>query len=326
MRTERAAELLERMSGRTLVILGDLMLDRYIWGDVARISPEAPVPVVAARRTSDRLGGSANVAANAVALGARARPVGVVGDDLEGVRLRESLEESGVDASGLQVDPARPTTRKTRVIARAQQMIRLDVEETAPLPATVRAGLQARLESALDGADALVVSDYGKGVIDADTLGGALAAAQSRGVPVSVDPKESHFDAYRSVAVITPNLAEAGLAVGRQLATDADVDAAGAELRRRLGADSVLITRGERGMSLYHEGPALHVPTAATEVYDVTGAGDTVVTVFALARCAGADYAEAAELATHAASLVIRDVGTAVAGPEAILESLRGSS
>jgi D-beta-D-heptose 7-phosphate kinase/D-beta-D-heptose 1-phosphate adenosyltransferase len=319
---ERARELIEAMSERRLVVVGDIMLDRYIWGDVSRISPEAPVPIVESRRQSHRLGAAVNVAANLRALGANAELVAVVGDDVDGRTLMTLVEEAGIGTSGIVICPSRPTTVKTRVIARNQQIVRVDAETTSDVAGHEGERLAERLAEMLEHADGVVVSDYGKGVVTAALLGHLMGTVRASGTPVAVDPKEDHFASYRGVDVITPNLGEAGGAVGRRLRTDADVDAAGQELVERLSATSVLITRGEHGMSLYGRGEPVHLAARAREVYDVTGAGDTVVSVFALARTAGATHAEAADLSNRAAGLVVREVGTAVASPDVLLESV----
>jgi D-beta-D-heptose 7-phosphate kinase/D-beta-D-heptose 1-phosphate adenosyltransferase len=317
----RAHEILERCRGRLVVVLGDVMLDRYVWGDVSRISPEAPVPVVLAGRETIRMGGAANVAANLRALGAEARLVSVVGADADGAMLRGSLEESGIATTGLRVAD-RPTTVKTRILARNQQVVRVDREESGELSVSDAAGVLGALEAAFDGAAALVISDYGKGVIGEAVLGAALTGARLRDIPVAVDPKETHFFSYRGVTALTPNVHEAGAVLGRKLTTESAVDGAGKELRERLDARSVLITRGERGMTLFEADRVSRFPAVARDVYDVTGAGDTVVATLCLAHAAGASLREATELSNYAASVVIREVGTAVARPDAIVRAI----
>jgi D-beta-D-heptose 7-phosphate kinase/D-beta-D-heptose 1-phosphate adenosyltransferase len=319
MTRERAGEIMLAMRGRRVVILGDLMLDRYVWGDVSRISAEAPVPVVEATRQSWRLGGAANVAANVASLEGAAILVGVVGRDADGELLCEGMVERGLDVAGVVTLAGRPTTVKTRILARSQQVVRLDMEARGPLDGDEAAAVEDKLRSLVAGAHALVVSDYGKGVVVPRILEVAIGLAQASDVPVAVDPKESHFDLYRGVTTITPNLLEAANAVGHRLDSDEAVYLAGHELRSRLDARSVLITRGERGMTLFEEEGATHLAAVAEEVFDVTGAGDTVVGVVALAVAAGASLVEAAELSNHAASLVIREVGTAVVTPEELL-------
>jgi len=309
--------------GQRIVVLGDVMLDRYWWGSVRRISPEAPVPVVEVSRETMRLGGAANVAANVRSLGGFPVLMGVVGEDVAGAALRATLGEQGLAPDELLPVAGRPTTQKTRIIAHHQQVVRADQEDASPLPAAAAALLQARVLAALPGAGALIVSDYGKGVIERELLLAVLAAAAAARVPVCVDPKESHFDAYGRATVITPNLAEAGGAYGRRITDEAVLEEVGFGLLRRLGCGAVLITRSEQGMSLF-ESPAehTHFPTVAQEVYDVTGAGDTVVATLAMALAAGADLKLATLVSNHAAGLVIRELGTAATTVSALGQSL----
>jgi len=317
-------ETVAHFSGRRIVVWGDLMLDRYLWGRVDRISPEAPVPVVEVERETFSLGGAGNVAANLRALGAEAALVGVVGVDSDGAQLLSALEERGVDVGGVIRDPARPTTVKTRVIAHSQQVVRTDREARGPFAGDVEAALQSALADAIARADGLIVSDYGKGVIGAAGIQAALAAAFQRGIHISVDPKESHIDDYREVSILTPNQHEAGAVMGRRVIDEASLMEVGWGLLQRVGSKAVLITRGPGGMSLFERGGRhTHLPTVAREVFDVTGAGDTVVGVVALALAAGADFASACHLANHAAGVVIREVGTACCSPVELLESLQ---
>ena len=319
--------IVQRFAGRRIAVLGDCMVDRYLWGRVERISPEAPVPVVEIERESDTLGGSGNVAANLRALGAEPLLLGVVGDDETGRRLREALAARGLDLRGLATDPERPTTVKTRIVAHAQQVVRTDRESRADVAGGALAALLAVVERELPGCAGLVVSDYGKGVVHPGTLAPALAASRAAGIPVSVDPKESHIDAYRGVSILTPNQHEAGWAQGRRIHDEASLMEVGWGLQRRLDAAAVLVTRGAEGMSLFERGGRYtHLPTVAREVYDVTGAGDTVVGVVALALAAGADFPAACRLANHAAGIVIREVGTATCSREQLLASLAGTS
>jgi rfaE bifunctional protein kinase chain/domain len=315
--------IVRRFAGRRVAVLGDCMVDRYLWGRVERISPEAPVPVVEIERESDALGGAGNVAANLLALGAEPLLLGVVGDDADGARLRETLAGRGLDLGGLVSDPARPTTVKSRIVAHAQQVVRADRESRADVAGPVLAELQAVMARGLPGCAGLVVSDYGKGVVHPGTLGPALAAARAAGFPVSVDPKESHIDAYRGVSILTPNQHEAGWVQGRRVSDEASLMEVGWGLQKRLDAAAVLVTLGAGGMSLFERGGRYtHLPTVAREVYDVTGAGDTVVSVVALALAAGADFPAACLLANHAAGIVIREVGTATCSREQLLGSL----
>ena len=317
--------LVAGFAGRRVAVLGDLMLDRYLWGRVERISPEAPVPVVEIDRESASLGGAGNVAANLSSLGATPVLFGVVGDDAVGRELRESFAARGVSPAAVVTDRARPSTVKTRLIAHSQQVVRFDRESRADLDGEALAALGAALERELPSCEALVVSDYGKGVITKPVLEGAIGAARAAKVHVSVDPKESHIDHYKGVSILTPNQHEAGWVQGRRVVDEASLLEVGWGLQKRLDAEAVLITRGPQGMSLFERGGRLtHLPTVAREVYDVTGAGDTVVGVVALALAAGADYPSACLLSNHAAGIVIREVGTAACTPVQLLASLEG--
>ena len=317
--------LVGRFAGRRVAVLGDLMLDRYLWGRVDRISPEAPVPVVEVERETSTLGGAGNVAVNLAALGARPVLIGVVGDDEVGGQLRQAFAEKGVEPRPLVTDRARPTTVKTRIIAHSQQVVRFDRESRADLEGEGLGALLATIQRELPACEALVVSDYGKGVIQPATLEAAIGLARSKRIPVAVDPKESHIDHYRGVSILTPNQHEAGWVQGRRVVDEASLLEVGWGLQRRLDAEAVLVTRGPQGMSLFEKGGAYtHIPTVAREVFDVTGAGDTVVSVVALALAAGADYPTACYVSNHAAGIVIREVGTASCSPAQLLESLAG--
>jgi D-beta-D-heptose 7-phosphate kinase/D-beta-D-heptose 1-phosphate adenosyltransferase len=301
------------------------MLDRYLWGSVDRISPEAPVPVVEVERETASLGGAGNVAANLSALGAEPMLLGVVGNDDAGAILCADLARSGVSSTGVLVDPTRPTTVKTRVIAHSQQVVRADRESRAELAGTTLQRLIQSLERELPDCEALVVSDYGKGVVHPGTLEVALRLAKQQGIPVCVDPKESHIDSYHGVSILTPNQHEAGYVQGRRVVDDASLAEVGWGLQKRLDAAAVLITRGPQGMSLFERGGRYTaLPTVAREVFDVTGAGDTVVSVVALALAAGADYPAACFLSNHAAGIVIAELGTASCTVDDLLVSLDG--
>lgn len=318
----RRRELLDGFEGTRVAIVGDLMLDRYVWGEVNRISPEAPVPVVEVSRNSVRFGAAANVAQNVASLGAAASLVGVVGDDEVGRELLSLLADSGVNVDGVVTVPGRPTTTKMRVIAHSQQVVRADSEVTDDIAGDVEAVVTDSLRKAVGEADVLIVSDYGKGVVTSSTLSAAIEAAGEAGKKVCVDPKESHFRSYVGVTAITPNQKEAGEAVGVKITDESSLLRVGWELRDTLDAECVVITRGEQGMSLFLSGgEAVHLPTVAREVFDVTGAGDTVVSALAVALAAGATMVEAAVIANHAAGLVIREVGTASVRREEIERS-----
>jgi rfaE bifunctional protein kinase chain/domain len=320
---QRAEEIIEAASHRKVVILGDVMLDEFVWGDVTRISPEAPVPVVDIRRESVHLGGAANVLANVVALGARACVVGVIGDDSAGDRLRASLKE----ASPLQTDDylvvatGRPSTTKTRIIAHNQLVVRADREQRSPVNGQVEQRILSALKQALEDADAFVVSDYDKGVVTPRILEEILHLAYQR-VPVLIDPKIRNFEHYRPATLITPNHHEALRMTNMQEDSDDGLHKAARAIHEKLGCDAVLITRGDRGiMLLQGDGQPVFVETAAREVFDVTGAGDTVIATLATSLAAGATMFEAANLANHAAGIVVGKVGTATASAAELLNT-----
>lgn len=321
---QRAEELLRTACERFIVVYGDVMLDEFVWGDVTRISPEAPVPVVDIRRESVHLGGAANVLANLSALGVRARVVGVIGEDSAGERLRAELKEAGAGADfALVVDRSRPTTLKTRIIAHSQLVVRADRERRTPVDAEMEASIIAALKEAVMKADAFVVSDYDKGAVTPRILQEILPLAYGRGIPVLVDPKVRNFDAYRPATLVTPNHHEALRLTNTEDHENEGLKVAAHLIRERLDCESVLITRGERGMMLlerFHE--PVYVETVAREVYDVTGAGDTVIATLAAALAGGASMLEAAILANYAAGIVVGKVGTATASAEELVNSI----
>jgi rfaE bifunctional protein kinase chain/domain len=311
------------MSGRKVVVLGDVMLDEFVWGDVTRISPEAPVPVVDIRQESVHLGGAANVLANLVALGASASVVGVVGNDSAGSRLRESLRQvSSIQKDDyLVIDEHRPSTTKTRIIAHNQLVVRADRELRTPVNGQTEKRIIEALKAALEDADALIISDYDKGVVTPSILGAILPLAYER-IPVLVDPKLRNFSAYRPATLITPNHHEALRMTNLESDTDDELHRASRSIREQLKCDAVLITRGDRGMMLLEgDGEPVYVATAAREVYDVTGAGDTVIATLAAALATDARLLEAAILANHAAGIVVGKVGTATASAAELIES-----
>jgi len=321
---QRATAILDRARDCRIVVLGDVMLDEFIWGDVSRISPEAPVPVVNIKRESTHLGGAANVLANVAALGARADVIGVVGEDAAAEKLREALRANGgaQTEDTLIRDEKRPTTIKTRIIAHNQMVVRADREHRAAVNGQVEAQIIDVLKKAIDNAQALVISDYDKGVITQRILAEILPLAYGR-LPVLIDPKMRNFDSYRPATLVTPNHHEALRLTSLEEDTDEGLRAAAKIIRDRLSCDAVLITRGERGMMLVEgDRDPVFVETAAREVFDVTGAGDTVIATLAAALAAGATMTEAAVLANHAAGIVVGKLGTATASAEEILNSI----
>jgi D-beta-D-heptose 7-phosphate kinase/D-beta-D-heptose 1-phosphate adenosyltransferase len=317
----RASEILKSLPDRYVVVLGDVMLDEFVWGDVTRISPEAPVPVVDVRRESVHLGGAANVLANLVALGARGAVVGVVGKDGPGERLQTGLRELGAQDGGLIVDDSRCSTTKTRIIAHSQLVVRADRESRVPVTSKIEDQIIASLKEALKQADAFVVSDYDKGVVTPRILQEILPVAYEQ-VPVLIDPKLRNLNSYRPATLVTPNHLEALRMSDSEDHSDDGSHSAARIIREKLGCDAVLITRGDRGMMLLEgdNGP-VYVETAAREVYDVTGAGDTVIAALACALACGATMIEAASFANHAAGIVVGKVGTATASADELIQS-----
>jgi rfaE bifunctional protein kinase chain/domain len=319
------AAVIPRFRRVRALVAGDLMLDEFVWGRVERISPEAPVPVVEITSENVRLGGAANVAHNIVALGGKASVCGVVGDDLAGRALLGELTRVGVQTDGVVSARHEATTRKTRIIAHQQQVVRLDREDGARAGGRAAARARGFLLANLWRADVVVLSDYGKGVISPELLAALAAARARRPFLLVIDPKRGNFPYYRRPSLITPNRDEASLAAGIEIRDEQSLACAGAELLRKWEADAVLITRGEQGMTLFRpDAPPRHFPTVARHVYDVTGAGDTVIAACALAIGARAPLEAAAILANHAAGIVVGEVGTATVSAAQLRADLRG--
>lgn len=305
------------MRRSSVAVVGDIMLDRYIWGAVDRISPEAPVPVVAVADTSVRPGGAANVAWNLVSLGVGASLAGVIGKDNSGVELRRLVKDKGVSTATVVADEHRPTTEKIRIVAHSQQVVRADFESSEPILDALERRLLSAVRRAVAGAKVVIVSDYGKGVVSSEVMDLVRTLCAPKKVPFLIDPKEGHFSLYRGAFAVTPNKKEAGGFYNRRIRTETDLETIGTSLLRDLEAQAVLVTRGEEGMTLFqNHRRSKHFPTRASEVYDVTGAGDTVIGVVAAALAGGASLEEAIELANVAAGLVIRELGTASVRPE----------
>jgi len=339
----RLKRWLPRLRGKRIGVLGDLMLDRYLWGTASRLSPEAAVPVVDFVEQSECLGGAGNVAVNIAALGGEVEAFGVIGSDEAGRALDRCLRVAGITHKGVVSDSKRVTTIKTRIIARHQQVVRVDHERREPLRPETQERLLRLLFSALRHLDTLVLSDYDKGLITDDFADRVLSAAHQLKVPVFVKPKTSRLYAYRGARAIVCNAKEAGFYVTRSLADEKSVEEAGRALLAHFGCSAVVITRGEKGMSIFEETSArhLHVPATSFEVtyarvgqpgiergatgrqvFDVTGAGDTVLSTLALAAAAGAPLADAAMLANTAAGVVVGKLGTASVTPQELLHAL----
>jgi rfaE bifunctional protein kinase chain/domain len=304
--------LLDRVRGRLVLIVGDLMLDHFVIGAVDRISPEAPVPVVRFNHDEYRLGGAGNVAHNIAALGGRAEVAGIVGDDEIGSRLMTALRDKGIGTAAVVVDEARVTTRKLRVVtARNQQVARVDYESDAEICGPIEERLVQSIREAAARCDAVLVSDYLKGVVTRAVARAAIDGARTRRVPCLIDPKVPHIDFYAGASLVTPNHHEAEAVTLMRLRTSADAAAVARAFRERAGCDSVLITRGEHGMWLLGPDGEHDLPAEAREVSDVTGAGDTVIAAIALGLAGGGSLADAARLANKAAGLAVSRFGPA---------------
>jgi D-glycero-beta-D-manno-heptose-7-phosphate kinase len=304
------SQLVSRFSGRTVLVIGDLMVDHFVVGTVTRISPEAPVPIVRFEDEEFRLGGAANVANNIRALGGRAELMGLVGDDVEGRRMIEILNGTGIGVGGIVTDDARCTTRKLRVVTtRNQQVARVDYEDDQEVAGAAEDRLLDRYDILLSGADVVLVSDYLKGAISRRIAREAIDTAVRLGRPILIDPKVPHIDYYQGATLITPNHHEAESVAHMRIRTDDDAREAARRFRERSGCQSVLITRGEDGMYLHTPGGDTILRAEAREVADVTGAGDTVIGTIALAIAAGGSLAEAAKLANRAAGIVVGKFG-----------------
>lgn len=314
-------KILNDLKKKKILIIGDLILDRYIWGKVSRISPEAPVPVVEVVDENYLLGGASNVAHNIVSLGGQASIIGVTGNDRAGEILRQMLEEKGIKCNNI-ICGSRPTTIKTRVIAHNQQVVRFDKEERTPIDKKTLKVIVDCIHRELPEHDAVVISDYKKGIISSELVREVVRLSESKNIFIAVDPKVGHFHYYKNVSLITPNLNEASIASGIEIRDEKSLISAGRLLLKKLPCKAVLITRGEQGMSLFQNNEVIHIPTVARNVYDVTGAGDTVIATFTIAHSAGADMQDAAIIANHAAGIVVGEVGTAVVTQEQLLKSL----
>ncbi len=317
------ANLVEQLPDAKVLCIGDVMLDRFVYGSVTRISPEAPIPIIRVERESAMLGGAGNVTRNATALGAAVRFLSLVGDDLPGREVMEYVAgDKGVEPY-IQIERNRPTTIKTRYIAGGQQLLRSDNETTAPLAKATISNLSALAGQLAPDVNAIILSDYGKGVLHSDVVIATITAARKAGKPVIVDPKGTDYSIYRGATVVTPNRAEAQAATGITIHSDEDAIAAATKIITECGIENVLLTRSQDGMTLVtNKGEAIHLPTEAREVFDVSGAGDTVVACLASAIAAGAALSDAARIANVAAGIVVGKIGTAVVYPDELISVL----
>ena len=306
----RIDQLLSTIKTKQIAVIGDVMIDRYIWGIVNRISPEAPVPVVEVETESSRLGGAANVANNIVSLGAKALLIGVVGDDFNGSEFRTLLQQQNTSLEGIVTDPSRPTTVKTRVIAHNQHVVRIDSEVKKEVDSSIQQKIFAALENTINSIDGIIIQDYNKGVIVKELIRKIIALAKQHRKIITIDPKFNNFFEYTDVTVFKPNKKESEEALGKKLITDEDVIIAGKTLLERLNAGNVLLTRSEKGMSLFEKnGKITHIPTHARKIADVSGAGDTVIATLTTILASEGSIGEAAILSNVAGGIVCGEVG-----------------
>jgi rfaE bifunctional protein kinase chain/domain len=307
---QRIDEILLTVKTKRIAVVGDVMIDRYIWGNVNRISPEAPVPIVEVETESSRLGGAANVANNIASLGAKAFLIGVVGDDSHGREFRSLLQQQNTSSDGIVTDSARPTTVKTRVIAHNQHVVRIDSEEKRDVDLSIQQKVYTILESNIDSIDGIIIQDYNKGVIVKELIRKITFLAKKHHKIITIDPKFNNFFEYSGVTVFKPNKKETEEALGKKLKTDEDVITAGKALLERLNAENVLLTRSEKGMSLFEKnGRITNIPTHARNVADVSGAGDTVIATLTTILASECSIGEAAILSNVAGGIVCGEVG-----------------
>lgn len=315
MTQKQMIHLIQRIKNfqdKRILVVGDVMLDEYMWGSVKRISPEAPVPVVNVDKKTYMAGGAGNTAANISALGGNATIAGIIGDDTQGALLRQKLGELGIETSGLIMDSSHPTITKTRIIANKQHVVRVDVEKRYALGSEIREKLLQTVESTIGTVQAVVISDYGKHVVTAEVCGAVISMAQKHNIPVIADPKGNEYAKYRGATIITPNILETEKALNIEISGEAELIEAGNELNRFIGGSAILITRGPEGMSLFvNGGKIVHFPAVARALYDVTGAGDTVVSTLAMSLAANASLEDAVYLSNLAAGLAVEKLGTA---------------
>jgi D-glycero-beta-D-manno-heptose-7-phosphate kinase len=322
---KRALGIISNFTRSGVLVVGDVMVDHFIWGKVSRISPEAPVPVVDVQKDSVMLGGCANVLNTIYAMGGRVFVAGVIGADDIGKGLVKQLKEREIDTAGIIVEKGRPTTLKTRVVAHGQQVVRFDQESRKPIPKTSCDKILVYVKALRDKIGAIVISDYGKGVVSRELIDGIKSIAKDSKIFLCVDPKQSDFSIYAGVHVITPNHHEAQRAAGMEIVNGDDLLKLGETLLTKYDFQALLVTRGEEGMSLFERGRKIghtYFPAQAKEVYDVTGAGDTAMGVLPLALPARADMKEATSLANHAAGIVVGKVGTSTVSREELIKVL----
>ena len=333
---DQLTQIVAEFSNKRMLVIGDIILDQYVWGSADRISPEAPVPIVTVSEETYRLGGAANAAANICSLGAHVDVVSVVGNDENGKMLSGMLSDMGVNVTGVIRDGSRPTVIKTRVMAHHQHIVRIDREVNDEIEGDVRAAVIARAKAAIPDVDGVLISDYDKGVVNKTVLRELISCGRECGKPVVIDPKMRNFWNYTGATVVTPNTKEASAATNLAINGEENLSIAGNQIFRRLGLQALLITRGEDGMTCCQpngnadeELDVTHIPAITREVFDVTGAGDTVAAVLALSLASGGGFLHAARISNYAASIVVSEVGTACVTPQellAVIEQCEGIS
>ncbi len=314
------------LKNKSILVVGDTMVDRFVWGKVSRISPEAPVPVVEVTKETQTLGGAGNVANNITSLGAKAYIITVIGDDLDGLCMKEMLESKNINTDYVIVDKQRPTTLKTRIVASNQQVVRVDKEIKGYFSGKTEVAILKNIDAVMKKVDGVIISDYAKGIVTDKVLKKIITLAKNKKIPVTVDPKVENFKKYKHITCMTPNTKEAieGMNAQHQgIKSDDDIAKLGKKILKLLESQSVLITRGEKGMTIIEKNKVTHIPTRAKEVYDVTGAGDTVIATMTLALAAKRKLVEAAEIANFAAGIVVGKVGTATVTVDEIVKTIK---
>lgn len=317
--------MIPKLQKQAILVVGDTMVDKFIWGKVSRISPEAPVPVVEVSNDTETLGGAGNVASNITSLGATAYLITVIGDDINGMNMRNMLEAKKINHEFVVVDKNRPTTIKTRIIASHQQVVRVDREVKGTFSPATENMIIKNIEAVISKVDGIIISDYAKGIVVPKVLKKIITLARKYNAPVTVDPKVENFKQYKYITCMTPNTKEATEGMNaKNIHTDEDIAVLGKKILKLLKSESILITRGEKGMTLVEKNNKItHIPTRAKEVYDVTGAGDTVIATMTLALSAKFDFVSSAEIANFAAGFVVAKVGTATITAKELQETIK---
>lgn len=325
MNKQKLIKIIEKFKDKKILVIGDIMLDKYIWGNVERISPEAPVPVVEVLKETQNLGGCGNVSHNITSVGGNSYIVTLVGSDIYAEELKLMLKQRNVNIDGIFIDNIRPTTVKTRIIAHNQQVVRVDKESRVQITPQIFEKIKLYIEDIKNKIDAILISDYGKGVITKSLLSYLINLSKKLDIPITVDPKIEHFMEYKKVTTLTPNLNEAtlGMRLTKKPQTEKEVYELGKKILKKLNPQALVITRGPDGMTLFEKEKIYHIPTRAKEVYDVTGAGDTVIAILTLCLSAGADFVSSCEISNFAAGIVVGKVGTATVTQKELKETIK---